>query len=122
MASLELLQLKGSATARVFSTKNSPSKAETAMFKKSGRAFPPPGGVRWIVPRRLLFWRLMYLRLFLKVCEGCGILWFRAHDCSDVYCPACVVKMRALPAVRRVGRRGGRKRPACHGNSAGGAA
>jgi len=64
---------------------------------------------------------MKYLRIFLKVCEGCGSLWFRAQDSPDIYCPACSLRMRALPPVRRSRRPGRRGR---HGSStsAGGAA
>lgn len=44
---------------------------------------------------------MMYLRIFLKVCEGCGTLWFRTQDCTDVYCAHCSPRMRALPLPRR---------------------
>ncbi len=56
---------------------------------------------------------MMYLRIFLKVCEGCGGLWYRAQDCTEVYCPGCAARMRTLPRRRhstRPGRRG--RRPA----------
>jgi len=52
---------------------------------------------------------MKYLRIFLKVCEGCGSLWFRAQDSPDIYCPGCSARMRALPRAsrsRRPGRRG----------------
>jgi hypothetical protein len=64
----------------------------------------------------------MYLRLFLKVCEGCGVLWFRAHDCTDIYCSRCARKMRTLPPVRLSRRPGRRGRQRCAGNTLGGAA
>jgi hypothetical protein len=54
----------------------------------------------------------MYLRIFLKVCEGCGVLWLRAQDCPEIYCPGCARKLRALPSIRpsrRPGRRGRHK-------------
>jgi uncharacterized Zn finger protein (UPF0148 family) len=56
----------------------------------------------------------MYLRIFLKVCEGCGVLWFRANGCAEVYCPGCARRMRSLPPVRRTrrpGRRGRHRNP-----------
>lgn len=64
---------------------------------------------------------MMYLRIFLKVCEGCGSLWLRAQDCPEVYCPGCSVKMRALPRARRSRRPGRRGRHGVNRN-AGGAA
>jgi hypothetical protein len=54
--------------------------------------------------------RLMYLRIFLKVCEGCGVLWFRAQDCPEVYCPGCARKLRCHPQVKRTRRPGPRGR------------
>lgn len=50
----------------------------------------------------------MYLRIFLKVCENCGVLWFRGQDCPDMYCLACTRKLRSLPPVRPRGRPGRR--------------
>src|SRR5580700_7049064 len=60
----------------------------------------------------------MYLRIFLKVCEGCGVLWFRANGCAEVYCPDCARKMRCLPPVRRTRRPGtpGTPQQSCAGN------
>ena len=52
---------------------------------------------------------MTYVRIFLKICEGCGALWLRAHGSEDVYCVACSRKMRTLPAPRPM-RRGGRPR------------
>ena len=43
----------------------------------------------------------MYLRIFLKVCEGCGVLWFRAENCTDVYCRNCAPRLRSLPQILR---------------------
>src|ERR1700757_3286935 len=47
-----------------------------------------------------------YSRIFLKVCEGCGGLWFRAQDVATVYCFSCEKKLRGFsrPAKRRPGR------------------
>ena len=47
----------------------------------------------------------------LKVCEGCGTLWFRAkamENGAGVYCHACSERLAEFPAVRRSRR--GRKR------------
>ena len=52
----------------------------------------------------------MYLRIFLKVCEGCGVLWLRAQDCPEVYCPDCARRLRLLPPPRRSRRPGRRGR------------
>lgn len=44
----------------------------------------------------------------LKVCEGCGGLWLRAHN-HGVYCRRCALLLSEFPAPR--GRsRAGRKR------------
>jgi len=49
---------------------------------------------------------MMYLRVQLKVCEGCGGLWFRTQGRIDIYCFACEGKFRSLPkpTKRRRGR------------------
>ena len=52
----------------------------------------------------------MYLRIFLKVCEGCGVLWFRAQDCPEIYCPGCARKLRPVPQAKRTRRPGRRGR------------
>ena len=44
---------------------------------------------------------MMYLRLFLKICEGCGSLWFRTQDSVEVYCPACAPRLTAIPNAKR---------------------
>jgi hypothetical protein len=62
---------------------------------------------------------MMYLRVFLKVCEGCGSLWFRAQESVDVYCAGCAARMRALPPGRPGRRYGRRKRHSCVGQCAG---
>jgi uncharacterized Zn finger protein (UPF0148 family) len=52
-----------------------------------------------------------YLRVQLKVCEGCGGLWFRTQSAGDVYGPCCAGKLaqhaKAKPEQRR-GRRSNR--------------
>ena len=48
-----------------------------------------------------------YLRMDLKVCEGCGALWLRMSDITDVYCRGCATKLAAFPAPRKR-RNGGR--------------
>ena len=44
---------------------------------------------------------MMYLQIFLKVCEGCGALWFRAQDSQEIYCPGCAPRLKAIPPARR---------------------
>ncbi len=72
--------------------------------------------------------QMNYLRLDLKVCEGCGALWLRSETTAGVYCRNCAAKLAEFPAPRR--RRSTRVRPArvvrtgCNGartGSAGGA-
>ena len=45
-----------------------------------------------------------YLRVQLKVCEGCGGLWFRTQNTEDVYGRCCAGKLaqhaKARPAQR----------------------
>jgi uncharacterized Zn finger protein (UPF0148 family) len=51
----------------------------------------------------------MELRVHLKVCEGCGCLWYRAQTQGSVYCQACETKLKDFPSPesrRRPGRRG----------------
>ena len=52
-----------------------------------------------------------YLRMDLKVCEGCGALWLRAGVLKTVYCLACTRKLAEFPAPksrRQAGRTGTR--------------
>jgi hypothetical protein len=65
---------------------------------------------------------MTYLQVFLKVCEGCGVLWLRAQNSIEIYCPACAQRMRSLPPGRPSRRHLRRKRPACSVRCNGGAA
>ena len=49
---------------------------------------------------------MTYLRIQLKVCEGCGALWLRTQGRTDIYCFSCEIKFRSLPrpTMRRRGR------------------
>jgi hypothetical protein len=49
---------------------------------------------------------MTYLRVYLKVCEACGGLWFRRQDRMDIYCAACASKLSSFPRMlkRRRGR------------------
>ena len=47
----------------------------------------------------------MELRVHLKICEGCGCLWYRAQNVGSVYCQRCVTKLRDFPSPES------RKRP-----------
>lgn len=48
----------------------------------------------------------MEIKLQLKVCEGCGCLWFRAQGQAGVYCSDCDVKLRDFPGPETRKRRG----------------
>jgi hypothetical protein len=41
---------------------------------------------------------MMYLSVQLKVCEGCGSLWFRSEELG-VYCGRCVERLKDFPAI-----------------------
>jgi hypothetical protein len=66
-----------------------------------------------------------YLRLELKVCEGCGALWIRPVN-DGVYCRPCLHQLVSFPApkAKHVGgrpRRSGRVSKRCsNGRFAGG--
>lgn len=49
---------------------------------------------------------MTYLRLQLKVCEGCGGLWLRTQGRTNIYCSICEGKFQSLPkpTLRRRGR------------------
>ena len=48
----------------------------------------------------------MELRVQLKVCEGCGCLWYRAESQGTVYCRDCEVKLKDFPSPESRKRRG----------------
>jgi hypothetical protein len=48
----------------------------------------------------------MELRIHLKVCEGCGCLWYRAQVETRVYCTPCDHRFKEFPAPRKSTRRG----------------
>jgi hypothetical protein len=52
---------------------------------------------------------MSYLRMDLKVCEGCGALWFRGATVNGVYCRGCAGRLAEFPAPR-VRHAGGRPR------------
>jgi len=54
----------------------------------------------------------MEVRVQLKICEGCGCLWFRPQVESSVYCRECVEKLRDFPSPETRKKRG---RPARKG-------
>jgi len=49
----------------------------------------------------------MELRVQLKVCEGCGCLWYRAQTAlGSVYCSGCSTKLEDFPTPESRKRRG----------------
>lgn len=52
----------------------------------------------------------MELRVQLKICEGCGCLWYRAQTHEGVYCRGCEEKLRDFPSPESRKQRGRPKR------------
>jgi uncharacterized Zn finger protein (UPF0148 family) len=52
----------------------------------------------------------MELRVQLKVCEGCGCLWYRAQTQGSVYCISCEEKLKEFPTPESRKLRGRPKR------------
>jgi hypothetical protein len=53
----------------------------------------------------------MEVRVQLKICEGCGSLFYRAQTQGSIYCRGCDVKLRDFPTPdsrKRRGRPGGK--------------
>jgi uncharacterized Zn finger protein (UPF0148 family) len=48
----------------------------------------------------------MELRVHLKVCEGCGCLWYRTQAQGSVYCKECEIKLKDFPSPESRKRRG----------------
>jgi hypothetical protein len=48
----------------------------------------------------------MDLRVQLKICEGCGCLWYRAQAQGTVYCQRCEVKLKDFPTPETRRRKG----------------
>lgn len=48
----------------------------------------------------------MELRVQLKVCEGCGCLWYRAQTHGNVYCKTCETRLKDFPSPDSRKRRG----------------
>ena len=48
----------------------------------------------------------MEVRVQLKICEGCGCLWYRAQTQGTVYCRGCEVKLKDFPTPQSRKRRG----------------
>lgn len=47
----------------------------------------------------------MEMSVQLKICEGCGCLWYRIQTEGSVYCKDCKTKLREFPSPET------RKRP-----------
>ncbi len=48
----------------------------------------------------------MEVRVQLKVCEGCGCLWYRAQSYGNVYCRDCQTRLEEFPSPQSRKRRG----------------
>ena len=48
----------------------------------------------------------MELRVQLKVCEGCGCLWYRPSNQGTVYCLDCREKLETFPSPETRKQRG----------------
>jgi hypothetical protein len=53
---------------------------------------------------------MMYLRVHLKICEGCGNLWLRAEGGAVNYCSICTRKLGEFPKPRTRSHPGGRRK------------
>jgi hypothetical protein len=49
---------------------------------------------------------VMELRVQLKICEGCGCLWYRTQHQGSVYCKSCECKLKDFPSPESRKRRG----------------
>jgi hypothetical protein len=57
-------------------------------------------------PKNLTGEKVMELRIHLKVCEGCGCLWYRTQVETRVYCTQCENRFKEFPAPQKSSRRG----------------
>lgn len=48
----------------------------------------------------------MEVRVQLKICEGCGCLWYRAQSQGKVYCRECETRLKNFPSPESRKRRG----------------
>ncbi len=48
----------------------------------------------------------MELCVQLKICEGCGCLWYRNQIHGSVYCSRCETKLKDFPTAESRKRRG----------------
>jgi hypothetical protein len=58
-----------------------------------------PGATAW--PEAGLGETMEYVRVQLKVCEGCGGLWFRTQSAEDVYGRCCAGKLAQHARAKR---------------------
>lgn len=59
--------------------------------------------------------RMKYLRLELKVCEGCGALWLRTGVWDGVYCSLCALQLSDFPLPK--GKHAGGRPPLARASS-----
>lgn len=43
----------------------------------------------------------MELRVQLKICEGCGCLWYRPQNHCSSYCKECAIRLKDFPVDTR---------------------
>jgi hypothetical protein len=53
---------------------------------------------------------IMHLVVDLKICEGCGSLWYRTSGGTTVYCYGCAIKLGEFPSPRLRRSPGGRRK------------
>ena len=56
----------------------------------------------------------MELRVQLKVCEGCGGLWYRPDCLASAYCKDCQTRLKDFPVNTQRPRRARRRGPRHH--------
>ena len=49
---------------------------------------------------------MMEVRVQLKICEGCGSLFYRAQTQGTIYCLGCEAKLKTFPTPQSRKRRG----------------
>ena len=78
------------------------------MFPYFPAALQPGGSTRWVNRRRKRTSgeKVMDLRVHLKVCEGCGCLWYRSQLETGVYCVPCARRFQEFPTPQSRKRRG----------------
>ena len=59
---------------------------------------------------------MRYLRIDLKICEGCGALWLRATE--SAYCRGCVARLQEYP-VQAPGKFRNKRRAKCKSGTTG---